>query len=86
MIKALSSVAPDGRQTLILGLSDENWHRLRHDDQPIPVTLSDLDPGLPPITVLIVAGPTEESMYEDLRARVPIRDVHRPTPSPRQAP
>jgi hypothetical protein len=77
MIKALSTPNADGQRTLVLGLSQENWSRLR-SGQPIPVRLTDLDPSLPPLTVVIIGGPTEESIYEDLRANVQIRAVHYP--------
>lgn len=76
MIKALSTPGPDGDRVLILGLSDLNWARLR-DGQPIPVRLRDLDPTLPPLSVLLIGGPDEDSMYEDLRAHVRINRVHR---------
>lgn len=75
MIKALSSPAPGGHRTLALGLSDENWARLRAG-QPIAVRLRDLDPALPPLTVLIIGGSTEAEMFEDLRANVRITTVH----------
>jgi hypothetical protein len=77
MIKALSTPNAEGQRTLVLGLSQENWSRLR-SGQPIPVRLTDLDPSLPPLTVVIIGGPTEESIYEDLRANVQIRTVHHP--------
>jgi hypothetical protein len=77
VIKALTEAKPDGSRLLMLGLSDANWTLLRtHPGKPIPVRLQDLDPSLPPLTVLIIAGPDEESMYQDLRAAVPIRQVH----------
>jgi hypothetical protein len=75
VIKALSAPRDDGRRSLILGLSDENWRRMRAGE-PIAVRLQDLDPDLPPMTVLLIGGATEEEMYEDLRARVPIRVTH----------
>jgi hypothetical protein len=67
MIKALSEPGPDGQRTLILGLSDENWRRLR-GGQPIPVALGDLHPSLPNLTVLITGGATEQALMDDLRA------------------
>jgi hypothetical protein len=67
MIKALSEPGPDDQRTLILGLSDENWRRLR-GGQPIPVTLGDLHPSLPNLTVLITGGATEQALMDDLRA------------------
>lgn len=75
MIKALSTARPDGGRTVILGLSDENWERLRLG-QPIPVNLREMDPELPPLTVLLIGGPTERAMYEDLRANVRIVRTH----------
>lgn len=75
MIKALTTPGDDGSRVLVLGLSDDNWQRLR-DGQPIPVRLQDLDPSLAPYTVLLVGGPDEESIYQDLRAHVRIREVH----------
>jgi hypothetical protein len=75
MIKALTTPGEDGSRTLLLGLSDENWTRLRAG-QPIPVRLQALDPTLPPLTVVIVGGATEDEIYEDLRAHVKIRNVH----------
>jgi hypothetical protein len=78
VIRALGSGREDGSRVLILGLSDENWARLRTGNQPIPIRVHDLDPSLPPLTVVIIGGPTEESIYEDLRANVQIRTVHHP--------
>jgi hypothetical protein len=77
VIKALSTAKDDGSRVLLLGLSDENWKRLRTGSQPIPVRLQDLDPSLPPLTVLLTGGPDEDSIFEDLRANVRIEHVHR---------
>ncbi len=82
MIKALSPSGADGPSVVILGLSDENWRHLR-DGQPIAVKLGDLEPGRTVDTVVLIAGATEEEMYEDLRARVPIHQVHMPEGSQR---
>lgn len=62
MIKATGVM--DGKPLVILGLSE---HNIRHatQDRPIKVNLSEL--GLPPITVLIVVGETEEQIYADLQ-------------------
>jgi hypothetical protein len=57
----------DGGHTVILGLSRENTDRL-HRNQPIPVRLRELDPSLPDVTVLLIAGETEDDLAEDLRA------------------
>lgn len=82
MIKALSTAKPDGARTVIIGLSDLNWSRLR-TGQSIAVRLQEMDPGLPPITVVVIGGPDEDSMYEDLRANVTINRVHgRPEEDP----
>jgi hypothetical protein len=67
MIKALTSIA--GRPVVVLGLSDENWHRLRTGGdeglgQPIRFNLREL--GLPPLTVVILGGRTEDSIKEVL--------------------
>lgn len=75
MLKALSTAGPEGQRTLVLGLSDENWARLRAG-QPIPVRLQDLDPALPPLTVVLMGGSTEAELFEDLRANVRVRTVH----------
>jgi hypothetical protein len=75
VIKALSTDRGDGSRTLLLGLSDENWARLR-GGKPIPMRLRDLDPALPDLTVILIGGPDEDSMYEDLRANVRITAVH----------
>lgn len=55
---------------VILGLSDENWRRLR-EGQPIMVQLHDLDPELPTLGVILMGGETEESLAEDLRVLGP---------------
>lgn len=77
MIKALTPAGAPGPSVAILGLSDENWRRLRAG-QPIAVKLDDLEPGRTVDTVVLLAGATEEELYEDLRARMPIREVHAP--------
>lgn len=76
MIKALGATKPDGSRTLVLGLSNENWRRLSAH-HPIPVRLQDLDPTLPPMTILIVGGPTEEQIYAELLdAGAVVRQIH----------
>jgi len=35
-------------------------------------------PALPPLTVVLLGGPTEDSLMEDVRALGPIRSVHYP--------
>lgn len=64
MIKALSGGTP---RNLILGLSRENTTRL-HAGKPIAFRLSDLDPTLPEMMIVILAGDTEDDIVEDLRA------------------
>jgi hypothetical protein len=82
VIKALSTAKPDGSRSVILGLSDLNWARLR-TGQPIAVRLQEMDPELPPLTVVVIGGPDEDSMFEDLRANVKINQVHgRPEEDP----
>lgn len=62
MIKA---VGRDGDKPMVLiGLSGENMTRLMADE-PIKFDLAEL--GLPPCTVLIVGGRTEDAIYEQLR-------------------
>ena len=76
MIKAVAS-APNGAPMVMLGLSDENWKRLRAG-QPIVVKLRELDPELPDVRIILLGGETEEEMIEDLRALGPVappRDV-----------
>jgi hypothetical protein len=68
LIKALTREI--GKQPmLILGLSDENWQRLRNGGdeglgQPIKFDLAEL--GLPPLIVVITGGETEEKLRDDL--------------------
>jgi hypothetical protein len=64
-----SGVGKDGKPYALLGLTDENWRRLRTGGdeglgQPIKVELADL--GLPPMTVIIIAGPDEPHMAATL--------------------
>lgn len=61
MIKAVGRAGD--RPLIIIGLSDENLRRLR-DDQPIRFDLADL--GLPPALVLILGGPTEDAIVDQL--------------------
>jgi hypothetical protein len=82
MIKALGAAKGGGGRVLILGLSDENWARLRTGSQPIPIRLQDLDPSLPPLTIVLTGGPDEDSIFEDLRANVKINAVHQSTEEP----
>jgi hypothetical protein len=66
MIKVTGTLK-DGSQFVTLGLSDENWRRLRAG-QPVLVRLRELDPALPDLAVLVVGGEDEPSIVEDLRA------------------
>lgn len=77
MIKALSN---GDDPVLILGLSDENWRRLRAG-RPIALKLDDLRPGARTGTVVLLGGPDEASLIEDLRAMAPTRLVQQPEPS-----
>jgi hypothetical protein len=71
MIKAVMANAVGVPTGIVLGLSEENWRRLRAG-QPIPVRLRELHPTLPDLTVLLLGGDTEESLTADLRAIAPI--------------
>lgn len=71
MIKALVGQGPNGRPAVLLGLAHENVARL-FAEEPIVV-----DTAAPPpaglgldggITVIIIAGETEQSMVDKLRA------------------
>lgn len=65
MIKAVAG--GPARPTVFLGLSRENTDRL-HANQPIAVRLRELHPNLPDITVVLLAGDTEDDIAEDLAA------------------
>lgn len=56
-----------GVPQVFLGLSDENWKRLR-EGQPILVSTQALDPDLPAMQIVLLGGETEDSLVEDLRA------------------
>lgn len=62
MIKGIGS-GPDGKPIVFLGLTEQNLQFLRQD-MPVKVELSEL--GLPPTTIVIFTGPTEEAMIADL--------------------
>lgn len=64
MIKAFGT-AGDGTPLLLLGLSGENMTRLMADE-PIVVNVAGL--GMPPTTVVIIGGRTEDAITEKLRA------------------
>jgi hypothetical protein len=65
MIKATGSTQ-HGVPLLILGLSRENTRRL-HDGQPIRIRVDHVDPRLPTLEVVLMAGDTEESLTAALR-------------------
>lgn len=67
MIKAVAATG-DGRTMLILGLSRDNTREL-HRGRPIPIDTETLDPRLPPMTILIFAGDTEDAMAAELHAQ-----------------
>lgn len=70
MIKARASFGGD--PVLIIGLSRLNVERLL-DGMPIRFNASEL--GLPPLTVLILGGETEDSITEEFRSH-PLVDMH----------
>lgn len=59
MIKAIMTNQETGEKTVLLGLSDENWWRMRRSDQPIRFGMT-IDGK--PLLVAIMAGPDEDSM------------------------
>jgi hypothetical protein len=79
MIRALGGPVDD--PILILGLSDENQMRLRLGE-PITVRLDEMRPGTRVRTVVLVAGETEESIMDDLRASLGVDNVARPEYGP----
>lgn len=74
MLKAVGKNAVGVPQTIILGLSRANTERL-HANQPIPVRLRELDPSLPDLTVVLLAGETEDDLAEDLRSLGRVREM-----------
>lgn len=66
MIKAVGKGAT-GRTTVFLGLSRENTDRL-HAGEPIPINLGVLDDDLANVTVILLAGATEDDIVDDLRS------------------
>ncbi len=70
MIKAVGT-GRTGRPLVVLGLSDENWARLRAG-RPILVELAELSPTLPALSVVLLGGDTEQSLMDDLRALGPL--------------
>lgn len=75
MIRALGGDSED--PVLLLGLSDENWRRLR-TGQPISVNVDEMAPGLRVRRVLLIAGETEAAIMDDLRAHLGVENVARP--------
>ena len=69
MLKATLKLC-DGESVLLLGLSRENTQRL-HNGQPIEVKVAEVDPRLPKLTLLIMAGETEQEMEAELRRVFP---------------
>lgn len=65
MVKATLRLS-DGRSILVLGLSRENTDRL-HQGLPIPVEAAQVDPRLPELTVVLIAGETEEAILAEIR-------------------
>lgn len=72
MIKALGRNGDGEPASLFLGLSRENTKRL-HDNKPIMFRLRDVQPDLPDISVVIMAGESNDELMEDLRSMAPIR-------------
>jgi hypothetical protein len=68
MIKATGR-SKDGTPLLILGLSAENTKRL-HANQPIMVRADHVDPRLPVLTVVLVAGDTEQVIADALESQI----------------
>jgi len=68
MIKFLAGPEGEERRILGLGLSEENWRRLRMD-RPILIDLTELGFTGPTTQLLIIAGETEDSIIADLRRR-----------------
>lgn len=66
MIKSAGTLT-DGRPFLALGLSDENWVRLRAG-KPIVLNLRDIHANLPDMKLVVLGGDTEASLTDDLRA------------------
>jgi hypothetical protein len=81
VIKFISRGA-DGKQSLWLGLSQQNLDRLPTD--PIMVLLSELDD--PHIDrVVLVAGTTEKTLTDQLRAMgLPVPHIEEPQPGERR--
>lgn len=53
------------KSVLFVGLDRSNTDRL-HNDEPIWLKLSEMDPRLPDVAVLIIAGETDEEVQEEL--------------------
>jgi hypothetical protein len=67
----MQAVAATSEGSMVfLGLTPENVRRLTAEQQPIRVRLDELDPRLPPVTVVLFAGDTDEGMAEHLQAMV----------------
>lgn len=64
MIKAIVQ-SNGGVKIVVLGVTRENIDRML-DNKPVRLNFSQL--GLPPQTVVIIAGETEMDIMEDLRA------------------
>ncbi len=63
MIKALIKLK-NGKQLILLGLSEENIKRLKQDE---PIIIKGKDLGFNGYDIWIIAGDTEESITEDLK-------------------
>lgn len=63
MIKVKAKSTTDGKDMLLLGLSDENMKRLK-DGQPIKFNAKDV--GFPHMEIMIFNGRTEAEMYEEI--------------------
>jgi hypothetical protein len=63
MIKARTRIG--ARDTVVFGLTDENWGRLRAGQ---PILINGLLLGCPGVQFLILGGESNEDIIEDLRS------------------
>jgi hypothetical protein len=81
MLKAVLSLEAGSRQVLVLGLERANTDRM-HAGDPIRVVSDDVDPRLPHLEVVIMAGEDNDAMVAELRRYFPMPDDPITDPGP----
>lgn len=72
MIKGLCKTAGGGKTVLVIGITAAEYASMRRGGLTLEVNAEEVDPRLPELRVVVVAGESDAEMIDQLVGKIPL--------------